>query len=102
MAIKNVTITTDQSLFDVVLQLYGDTQFVYDFIQLNNDQVPNILYNNLKGKTLKYEEQTNLVASTFKKDNYTISTKDPATIGPSFGDEFFLSIDQQFINSLEP
>lgn len=102
MAIKNVTITTDQSLFDVVLQYYGDTQFVYDFIQLNSDQIPNILFNNLKGKTLKYEEQSNIVASTYRNDNTVVATKNPDTMGATFNDAFYASIDQLFINSLEP
>lgn len=90
--IKNVTITSDQSLFDVVLQYYGDISKVYDFIQLN-PTIPNVMYNSLKGKTVQYEEQSNVTANYFSANSKTISTKYPQFSASPFSEDFIFSVD---------
>lgn len=98
--IKNVTIKHEQSLFDVALQYYGDVSKVYDLITLN-PWIPSIMYNNLKGKTIQYEEQTNTVANFYNSNRKEISTKFPQFIASYYSPEFLLAIDQAFIISLE-
>ena len=99
--IKSVTITTDQSLFDVVLQYYGDVSRVYDFIALNQSVIPNINFNNLKGKTVQYEEQTNAVTANYKRTMFTPSTKYPQIQSTPYSESFLISIDFNFQLSLE-
>jgi hypothetical protein len=100
MAIKSVTITSDQSLFDITLQYYGDVTKVYDLIALN-DWIPSVMYNNLKGKTLNYEEQNTTVTNYFKANKKTIISKFPQLLGTYYSEEFLLSIDEAFKKSLE-
>ncbi len=101
MAIKNVTITSDQSLFDVVLQYYGNISKVYDFVQLNQAQIPNIMYNSLKGKTVQYEEQSNAVANFFSANSKKISTKYPQISASPFSESFLKAIDTPFKLSMD-
>ena len=100
MAIKNATILQDQSLFDIVLQYYGDVTRVYDFIKLNPN-IPSIMYNNLKGLTVKYEEQANPIADFFNSNQKIPATKYPQFTADSFSEDFYVSIDQLMIMSLE-
>lgn len=98
--IKSVTIKSEQSLFDVVLQYYGSASRVYDFLALN-PQIPNVLYNNLKGMTVRYEEQINTVAVRFRKNGNVLATKFPQSIGSPFAQSFYLAITPEFQLALE-
>lgn len=100
MAIKNVTILQEQSLFDVVLQYYGDVTKVYDFIKLN-PTISSVMYNNLKGLTVNYEEQTNQIANYFSSAQKDIATKNPQFAVNPFDESFYLSVEPLTIMSLQ-
>ena len=101
MSIKQVTVRVGQSLFDIVLQCYGDVGKVFEFIQLNSDQISSIMTNNLDGKTLKYEEQTNQVVGYLKNNNTDfsgnqrpVSTRFPEFSSNPFSESFMSAISQ--------
>jgi predicted nuclease of predicted toxin-antitoxin system len=71
------TIKEGQTIFDVVLQLYGDMDKMYEFIQLNPTKIASILERNLVGKEVEYEVQDNEIANYYKNNNIIIATKYP-------------------------
>ena len=88
MAIKKVTITEGQTIFDLALTLYGDISKVYDLIALNSN-ISNITSNDLEGKEIFYEDPKNEVTEFFKTNSITVSTRYPEfTTGESFDDSF--------------
>lgn len=71
---KVVTITSEQTLFDISLQYYGDISFVYDLIQ-NNTFLDNILSNSFNSNTLILGNEKNYVNNYYYKNNIMIGTK---------------------------
>lgn len=71
---KVVTITSEQTLFDLSLQYYGDVSFVYDLIQ-NNTFLDNILSNSFNSNTLILGNEKNYVNNYYYKNNIMIGTK---------------------------
>lgn len=103
--IKYVTLQDGQTIFDIALQYYGSVSRVFDLIQLNSDQITSVMDQNIQGKTLKYEEQTNDVAVFFKNRSnlsgtpFTVKTRLPQLLGSSWNDSFLLAIDQAALSS---
>lgn len=71
---KVVTITSEQTLFDISLQYYGDISFVYDLIQ-NNTFLDNILSEDFNNNTLKLSNEKNYVSNYFEKYSINVGTK---------------------------
>lgn len=89
MAIKSVTVKDGQTLYDLSLQLYGDVSKVFELITLNPDTIPNVLTNNLQGKTIYYEETLNDTTNYFIKNGIIVASKYPEIItGSAFSNGF--------------
>jgi hypothetical protein len=68
---KVVTISQDQTVFDIALQYYGGPEFVFDFITENG--LENIGAEPV-GKTLQYTELKTIIPTYFRKKGKTIAT----------------------------
>jgi hypothetical protein len=70
---KLVTIKSEQSLFDLSLQYYGDVSFIYDLIQ-KNSFIENILVNDVNGNIIELENIKDYVTEFYNKKDLTIGT----------------------------
>ena len=70
---KNVTITNNQTLFDVALQLYGSAEAIFDVIA-NNSNVEN-LETDLTGLTINYEINNTFAQKYYINKGITVATK---------------------------
>jgi hypothetical protein len=70
---KLVTIKSEQSLFDLSLQYYGDISFIYDLIQ-KNSFIENILVNDVNGNIIELENIKDYVTEFYNKKDLTIGT----------------------------
>ena len=68
---KVVTISEDQTVFDIALQYYGGPEFVFDFITENG--LENIGAEPV-GKTLKYTELKTIIPTYFRKKGKSVAT----------------------------
>lgn len=80
MAIKSITITEGQTLFDIALQYYGDVSKIIDIIKLNNN-IPCITFNGLTGLTINVDEQNNDTVNYYKSKSINITTRFPEFSG---------------------
>ena len=89
MASKSVTVKDGQTLYDLALMCYGDVSKVFELVRLNPETIPNILTNNLQGKTIIYDETFNDTTNYFIKNGITIATLYPEIItGSGFSEGF--------------
>lgn len=70
---KLVTIKSEQSLFDLSLQYYGDVSFIYDLIQ-KNSFIENILVNDVNGNIIELENIKDYVTEFYNKKDLTVGT----------------------------
>jgi hypothetical protein len=70
---KLVTIKSEQSLFDLSLQYYGDVSFIYDLIQ-KNSFIENILVNDINGNIIELENIKDYVTEFYNKKDLTVGT----------------------------
>lgn len=70
---KVVTIKSEQSLFDLSLQYYGDVSFIYELIQ-NNSFLDNILTNDFNSNILTLGTEKNYVNNYYEKNSINIGT----------------------------
>lgn len=71
---KVVTIKSEQSLFDLSLQYYGDVSFIYELIQ-NNSFLDSILSNDFNSNVLTLGTEKNYVNNYYAKNGVEIGTK---------------------------
>jgi hypothetical protein len=71
---KNVTISFDQSVFDIALQYYGGVENVFKFIVENG--IDNI-NSDITGLKLKYTQNNTYIPLYFRINNKNIATKYP-------------------------
>ncbi len=71
---KLVTIKSEQSLFDLSLQYYGDVSFIYELIQ-NNSFIDSILDNELNANNLGEITKKNYVNEYYSKRGINIGSK---------------------------
>lgn len=91
MAIKSITITEGQTLFDIALRYYGDVSKAIDIVKLN-DNIPDLLFNKLTGLTIQIDEQSNDVVNYYNSNNIKFATRYPETIsGAAFDFEFSIA-----------
>lgn len=76
MALKSITVTDGQTLFDIALQYYGDASKAIEIIKLNSN-IPDLLFNGLSGMIIQVEEQNNDTVNYYKNKNIKISTRFP-------------------------
>lgn len=94
MAQKVVTITSGQTIWDVALQ-YGYAGKIYELIQLNISKIPNIIFQDLTGLEIVYEDQGTYIAEYFSKKKVVIATKTPLE------DDNFRITEEEDIRALE-
>ena len=82
-------VTSGQSLFDVSIQLYGDSSHVLDIIN-NNPQLFLTINSNLESNSIiKYNDQNNTITNYFATNNLKLVTSDPKTIeGASYNNDY--------------
>ncbi len=88
------TIKQGQSIFDLALQLYGDSSKAIELIKLNPDTISSLLERKLTGKVIEYEVQNNDVAKLFKNKILTTQypeTNNGASYSSAFSSEFSVS-----------
>jgi hypothetical protein len=99
MAVKSVTLKQGQTIFDLALQVLGDSSKVYEIIQMN-PTIENINSNNLEGTIIYYNETNNDITDYYKVNNITVSTRYPETDTGIYylqqEDEFYLLQENNF------
>jgi len=86
-----IVIKENQTLFDLSLQLYGSTDYIYKIVQ-DNPAIPHIHAGNLVGMVITYDEQKIDLTQYFKVNNKTIVTGLPIIdTGRAFDDSFDFS-----------
>jgi len=71
---KLVTIKSEQSLFDLSLQYYGDVSFIYQLIQENN-YLDSVLSESYSSNILTLNAEKNYVNNYYAKGSIEIGTK---------------------------
>jgi hypothetical protein len=91
MAVKSITITNGQTLFDIALRYYGDVSKAVDIIKLN-DNITDLIFNKLEGLTILVDEQNNDIVNYYNSGDVKFATRYPETIsGAAFDLEFSLA-----------
>jgi hypothetical protein len=69
-----VTIKSEQTIFDLSLQHYGDVEKVYDLVH-DNDFIDNVLTTDIVGETLTLRDVKNYVTDWYVKNRVSVGTK---------------------------
>ena len=80
---KVVTITSEQTLFDLSLQYYGDVSKVYELIQ-NNTFLDSIISEEFNSNILTLTSEKNYVNNYFEKNGINIGTKPKVIVVEGF------------------
>ena len=80
-------IKSGQSLYDVSVQLYGDTSHVLDILTLNPTLTTN---SNLEANTLiNYDKQNTTLTNYLNTNTLNLATTEPRTVaGEDYGDDY--------------
>jgi hypothetical protein len=80
-------VKSGQSLYDVSVQLYGDTSHVVDLLKLNTDLTVN---SNLQAnQVLKYENQNTVLTNYLATNSLNLATSTPKIIdGEDYNDDY--------------
>lgn len=73
---KDVTISQDQTLFDLSLQYYGSAESVYQLIA-ENTQINSLISLDYVGTVLNYTENLTTIPTYFKTNRINIATRQP-------------------------
>ncbi|MCD6017287.1 MAG: hypothetical protein K0S53_408 [Bacteroidetes bacterium] len=85
---STVTIGTNQSIYDMAIQMYGQIEAIFSIIS-DNSVIDNINNNNLVGLKMKYTPQTFAITEYFKTNSIKITTG--IAHGRAFDNSFDLS-----------
>lgn len=80
---KVVTITSEQTLFDLSLQYYGDVSKVYELIQ-NNTFLDSIISEEFNSNILTLTSEKNYISNYFEKNGINIGTKPKVIVVEGF------------------
>lgn len=80
---KVVTITSEQSLFDLSLQYCGDVSKVYELIQ-NNTFLDSIISEDFNSNILTLTPEKNYISNYFEKNGINIGTKPKVIVVEGF------------------
>jgi hypothetical protein len=69
-----VTIKSEQTIFDLSLQHYGDVEKVYDLVH-DNDFIDSVLSSDIVGETLTLRDVKNYVTDWYIKNRVNVGTK---------------------------
>lgn len=84
------TIKYGQTIWDLALQLYGDSSKAVQILKDNKTIIPDLNYRYLAGLTITYTETANSITNFFKSQNISIATRYPEINmgGRLFGNQF--------------